>query len=674
MKNLLLTILTTTLLLLFQLSVSSQIALPELKRVSEELYTERKAELLQKLQTQKTAENYEYLMNLEVNAGYYDSSIYYNEKAIELAPNSAQLSLLMADVYHRKTEFEEAVKYYYQAFHLGYGTDSIFNNILICYDYSGNDARYIELADSLYENNSEPCYRKSAWVNAAIKTLDFQKVKQRMLEVKGARCSEFPEFDDFPNSEREFLEEVISSKFYQWNINFDEIEGLIGKAVDKYPDASAFLRLKAKLYIHKPGGIEEVPALLEKALRLDAKDHLTVQLFGSYYHTKRDLPKAKEKFEQVIKMAPNYNGGYNDLGIVYRDLGNDVEAEKNFLKSVELDSSYYEALDNLGNIYYRAGRPWEAIKYYNKVFKLEPRYYRTHFNYSSLLMSYGNNELTFYHAQKSYIENPSYKNAYDIGIEVQKRMFNRDRVCQVSQAAQANGVYMAPLDQAKNCPGPQNSLNAKVKSKERTLKMLGEGSYASLGARKRLVQFKYDYFANYDEIIKDLKQILKVNPNDFEASNFLGTIYDSDVYNPDSAMKYLNLTINNAKQFPYAKHYLFVSYRVKGNLLIRLNKLTEAQKVYEECIDQFEDVFTDKPNDLHKVYHSLGYVLYVQKQYSRAEKALEKALEISPINGKSLYYLAASQKRLNKDFSDNYLKLQTLDPSNQLLFDLELFK
>jgi len=223
-------------------------------------------------------------------------------------------------------------------------------------------------------------------------------------------------------------------------------------------------------------------------------------------------------------------------------------------------------------------------------------------------------------------------------------MFNRYRVCQVSQAAQANGVYVAPLDQAKNCPGPQNSLNAKVKSKERTLKMFGEGSYASLGARKRLVQFKYDYFANYEVVIKDLKQILKINPNDFEASNFLGTIYDSDVYNSDSAMKYLNLTISNAK------HYLFVSYRDKGKLLIRLNKLTEAQKVYEECIDQFEDVFSAKPNDLHKVYYSLGYVLYVQKQYSKSEKALRKALEISTIHGKSLYYLAASQKLLNKDF------------------------
>lgn len=99
---------------------------------------------------------------------------------------------------------------------------------------------------------------------------------------------------------------------------------------------------------------------------------------------------------QFYKREPlDFKEKYSNMGICYRELGNDSLALKCYLKANDpktpyADGTYSEnyplALNNIGLMLYYARDNESAMQFYNKALTIDPLYYDAIWNYSSALL------------------------------------------------------------------------------------------------------------------------------------------------------------------------------------------------------------------------------------------------------------------------------------------------
>lgn len=81
--------------------------------------------------------------------------------------------------------------------------------------------------------------------------------------------------------------------------------------------------------------------LMEDAIselqKIQQDSYLIDNIWGQYYNKKGDMKKAKMYFESSCKKNPYYASGFNNVGVVFFNEGNFVEAAKNFEKACSLD-------------------------------------------------------------------------------------------------------------------------------------------------------------------------------------------------------------------------------------------------------------------------------------------------------------------------------------------------
>jgi len=172
------------------------------------------------------------------------------------------------------------------------------------------------------------------------------------------------------------------------------------RAVDKEPSATSYRTLSELL--KTDGRREEAAQALEKALILSPNSGVVRLLLGasyqqldrnedaereyllaanlrpgywpipsqlgSFYFAQGRQQAAANAWRQVVLSAPEYDGGYLNVGIVSHLLGRRDEARRYYEKAIELapDTSY-DAYANLGTIYFDDARFTDAITMYEKA-------------------------------------------------------------------------------------------------------------------------------------------------------------------------------------------------------------------------------------------------------------------------------------------------------------------
>jgi Tfp pilus assembly protein PilF len=91
-------------------------------------------------------------------------------------------------------------------------------------------------------------------------------------------------------------------------------------------------------------------------------------------YMQRNWEKAKQIYEQVIKLDPENATALNNYGYMLAELGERLdEAEKMIRKALKIRPNEPAFLDSLGWVYFQRGEYNEALKWVEKAVKAQPR-------------------------------------------------------------------------------------------------------------------------------------------------------------------------------------------------------------------------------------------------------------------------------------------------------------
>jgi tetratricopeptide (TPR) repeat protein len=85
-------------------------------------------------------------------------------------------------------------------------------------------------------------------------------------------------------------------------------------------------------------------------------------------------------YKKVLELDPEHAPAFINLGTLYYNRQDYVQAEHNYRKAVEADPRYALAYFDLGNVLDETGRVPDAIQAYNTALQLAPTYADAHYN------------------------------------------------------------------------------------------------------------------------------------------------------------------------------------------------------------------------------------------------------------------------------------------------------
>ena len=125
---------------------------------------------------------------------------------------------------------------------------------------------------------------------------------------------------------------------------------------------------------HQEGRLDVAQELYDQVLKINPNHSQALNNLGVIFKTLGEKQKAKDCYEKAIKINPNYQAAHNNLGNTLRELKKFDEAEISLKKAIELKPDYAEAYNNLGAVLHNVGRFSEAIDKYKQAIKLKPNY------------------------------------------------------------------------------------------------------------------------------------------------------------------------------------------------------------------------------------------------------------------------------------------------------------
>ncbi len=126
--------------------------------------------------------------------------------------------------------------------------------------------------------------------------------------------------------------------------------------------------------------IEKAVEEYDKVIKFDP-DNAEVHInLGVIYKDKGDLDKAVEEYEKALAIDPHLEVGYNNLGVAYFLKGNYTESIRHYQKAVEINPKNLESYVNLGITYGMQKRSDEAIRAFQTAISINPQHAETQYN------------------------------------------------------------------------------------------------------------------------------------------------------------------------------------------------------------------------------------------------------------------------------------------------------
>lgn len=302
-----------------------------------------------------------------------------------------------------------------------------------------------------------------------------------------------------------------------------------------------------------------------------------------------DLQQAKHICKKILKNQPQNAEVLFFLGVVYSRLLNYDLAIQTIKKSLQFDPNNPDAFHLIGISYQEQGRLDEAIEYYRKTIEQSPNYAEAYNNLGNLLKEKRQLKEAIGYYQKAVQLKPGLSTAhYNLGI-----------------ACQEMEDYDAAITHYRNA--------LRYDPRNVSVQRMLAGALQKKAVRSGAPEM-------YQEAEKILNDIVETNPNDANACNDLGNLFQ-DQGRIAEALAYFRKAIVLNPQYADAYFNLADALRESGQ--------------GDEAISTYRKVIRLNPN-CADAYNNLGLLLIDNNLLDEAIGFFQKALQTDPNSVRAL--------------------------------------
>ncbi len=182
------------------------------------------------------------------------------------------------------------------------------------------------------------------------------------------------------------IELMLAGSLIRWSNNAgrQSVDFYEKQYADEVADAFEGNILRKKLLcatrLYNEGNYRKALKYLDELMR-DSKtvsEKRAVLLFTALCYTDMDaVYPAIEVYRELLKVDPEYDTAYSNLGLLYEQCGDSLNAILNYKKSIELNPTNHYAVSNIAHCYFRLHDYDKAIIYANKTLEILPTFKNT---------------------------------------------------------------------------------------------------------------------------------------------------------------------------------------------------------------------------------------------------------------------------------------------------------
>ena len=143
---------------------------------------------------------------------------------------------------------------------------------------------------------------------------------------------------------------------------------------------------------HQNNNLELSKDLYNQILKINPNHENTLNNLGVIFKSLGENEEAKSYFEKAIEVKPDYADAYNNLGMIFKELRKHQEAKNCYEKAIKINPNHKNALNNLGIIFQELGENKKAINFYKKSIQIDPNHPDAHNNLGNALKELGENK------------------------------------------------------------------------------------------------------------------------------------------------------------------------------------------------------------------------------------------------------------------------------------------
>ena len=159
----------------------------------------------------------------------------------------------------------------------------------------------------------------------------------------------------------------------QFLLNFDRPKIVEARAAQpRVAETAAELFAAAVAIEEKPERQNEALQTYRRVLELDPKHAAACINLGTLFYNQQNYIEAEKHYRRAIAIDPRYALGYFDLGNVLDETGRLEEAVSAYQAAIAISPTYADAHYNLALAFERLRRPRKALPHWRSYIKLDP--------------------------------------------------------------------------------------------------------------------------------------------------------------------------------------------------------------------------------------------------------------------------------------------------------------
>jgi tetratricopeptide (TPR) repeat protein len=377
---------------------------------------------------------------------------------------------------------------------------------------------------------------------------------------------------------------VSTQEIPSYNINYSLVRGLDDTHVFKDYTTRAIVMIFYKQlgdYFCYYDDTDKGFAYYDKASKVADDIEIMHSYLGQTYTDIGQYDRAVKEHKILTEMDENSHVYHYNLGLAYLNLNKNKEAKEELSKAVELNPDFYIAYFQLGKIFEKEENFEEAIKYYQLVTQVNPRYPDAYNSLATMLMKTKDFDKAIDYLRHVLSFVPKYPEAiFNLGLAYESKdmieaaLEQYENACKLTEMVRDNvpefmkKACEKSIELSKSVKGNAPEIPANNAKPLNQTDMMMQNAQILTNAGK------------YDQAVAIFNQIISSDPNNKEAYNFLGHVYDMQ------------------------------------------GKTEDANKMYQKAIE-IDPKFAS-------AYNNLGASYANQKKYKQAKECWEKALKLDP--------------------------------------------